>query len=141
MKMSDLNLVVIQKQDVGRDVLRDILRRCGLKSLQMFSSGSEMLAALKTQVKKWNIIIVDSAQPDALDLVKKIRESGGASLKILILFSGPTKEEVVNAIQAGVNDFLTMPFSQATVEEKLNKLMGVEKKTFTTPPSIFQRKL
>ena len=141
MKMSDLNLVVIQKQDVGRDVLRDILRRCGIRSIQMYSSSSEMLAALKTQVKKWNIIIVDSAQPDALEVVAKVRETGGAALKILIIFSGPTKEEVMQAIQAGVNDFLTMPFSQATVEEKLNKLMGMDKKTFATPPSIFQRKL
>ena len=141
MKMDNLNLVVVAKQDVGRDVLRDILRRCGIRSIQMYSSTSELLVAVKTQAKKWNIIIVDSGQPDALEVVSKVREAGGASLKILIIFSGPTKEEVMQAIQAGVNDFLTMPFSQATVEEKLNKLMGVEKKTFTTPPSIFQRKL
>ncbi|MEK6710955.1 MAG: response regulator [Nitrospinota bacterium] len=141
MKMPDLHLVVLQKQDVGRDVLRDILRRCQIRNIQMYSSSSELLVALKTQVKKWNIVIVDCSQPDALEVVTKIREAAGASVKILILFSGPTKEEVMKAIEAGVNDFLTLPFSQATVEEKLNKLMGVEKKGFETPPSIFQRKL
>jgi DNA-binding NtrC family response regulator len=133
MKIADLNLAVIAKQDVGRDVLRDILRRCGIRSMQMYSASAEMLVGLKANAKKWHCVVIDSAVPDALEVVTKIREAGGAGMKILIIFSGPTKEEVLRAIQAGANDFLAMPFSQATVEEKLHKVMGMEKKGFHLP--------
>ncbi len=141
MKMADLNLVVVAKQDVGRDVLRDIIRKCGVRSLQMYSSASEMLSALKSQVKRWNIFIVDGSFPDSLETVANARKTGGENLKILIIFSGPTKEQILDAIKAGANDFLAMPYSQITVEEKLNKLMGVEKRAPDPRANIFQRRL
>ncbi len=61
---------------------------------------------------------------DSLEKVLEIRDELNSEILILFLLPNPTKEEIVEAAQLGVNDFLVSPFTQQVFENKLSALSG-----------------
>ena len=111
-------------RDVTRQAVRDMLRASGVRDLEFCSSAEKVFSAIEKQDQMWEILILDNTLPNALELMEKIREELDAHMKLILIFSGPTRQEIMDAIQSGVSEILTYPFSQATIEKKLHKLTG-----------------
>ena len=118
-------VLLAARQDVMRQALRDMLRRSGVLELEHRASCGEIREALAKDPNRWTTVILDAAFPDALEVVQGVREKFGPFPKVILICSGPTREDVLAAARAGVNDFFTYPVSQATIERKLRKLWGV----------------
>jgi CheY-like chemotaxis protein len=115
-------ILLCAKQDILRQAFRNMLRKCGVEDLELSSSSAEAFEEISRGLKRWQVLILDRELAGALETVQKIRDRFGPHLKVVLISSSPTREEVLEAIQAGANDFLTYPVSQATVEEKLRRL-------------------
>ena len=50
----------------------------------------------------------------------------------MVILADPTEEGIIEAVQAGVNEFLATPFTQLTFEKKLDA-MAKKRKTSHTP--------
>ena len=75
-----------------------------------FENGHETLAA--SMHENFDAYIVDWMMPvlDGLNLVRKLRENGDSHL-IIMLTAKSEEEDLIEAFEAGVDDYLSKPFS------------------------------
>ncbi len=67
-------------------------------------------------VADWNMPVMDG-----LDLLKNIRAGEGSkNIPVLMVTAEALKENVVEAIKAGANNYVVKPFTPDLLEEKLN---------------------
>lgn len=116
------------KEELMLQTIRELLRNYGTGKVQHVRSMEDAYKALYAGNRDWDIFIADGALPNAAAVIRKARPEIGTGVKFLLLMSNPTREEVLEASEAGVNDFLASPFPPALFEEKLDKLMGREPK-------------
>ncbi len=116
------NVILTVKEELLLHTLRGMLRSYGSEKVKHYRTIEEASTALGVDKGEWDIYVVDGSLPDVISKVKAARAEIGPDVKILLMMSNPTKEEVMDAVQAGVNDFIAAPFAPVTFEEKLNKL-------------------
>ena len=126
-------------KELPRQTIRDGLRAIGIKDLLLRTTANDVVTSMKGNLFL-RLLILDGGFPDAIEIVQHVRKELGKKIKILLYVDGPTKEEIMAAVQAGVNDFLTAPLSQAMAQEKVTKALGL-KKPGEDAASIFSRKL
>jgi two-component system chemotaxis response regulator CheY len=71
------------------------------------------------------MIITDWNMPemDGLEFVKTVRGNNPA-IPILMVTTNAAKEDIVEALQAGVNNYVVKPFTPETLKEKIESLLG-----------------
>jgi two-component system, chemotaxis family, chemotaxis protein CheY len=84
--------------------------------------GNEALAMLKRN--HYDGMVVDWQMPghSGLEIVREIRKAG-IDMPLLMVTGESEKERVVEAIQAGVTDYLIKPFDGQSLEAKLQKFV------------------
>lgn len=122
------NVLFAIKEESLLGAIREMLQNYGTGKVQHVSSMSDAYKVLYDGNRDWDIIIADGALANATTVIKKARPEFEARIKFLLLMSGPTKEDVMEAVQAGVNEFLAAPYSPAVFEDKLDKLLGRERR-------------
>ncbi|GBC86291.1 Transcriptional regulatory protein WalR [bacterium HR12] len=62
---------------------------------------------------RYDLIVLDLNLPDGsgLDLLREIRQGGGASTPVLVLSGMRQEEVVVRGLRLGADDYVTKPFS------------------------------
>jgi len=60
---------------------------------------------------------------DGLEFVQAVRTQN-ASIPILMVTTNAAKEDIVQALQAGVNNYVVKPFTPDTLKEKIESLLG-----------------
>lgn len=116
------SVLVATHQDVVRYAVREMLRNSGIRELTFVSSADAALSVIEREAWKWNVLILEARLPSAMEVVQKLRGAFAEGVKTILIISGPTRETILEAIQAGVSDIVTYPFSEATLEKKLRKL-------------------
>lgn len=85
----------------------------GLEAIEVFGDG----AGFDLILTDWNM-----PKMNGLDFVQSIRNAGH-TLPIIMVTTETEKEQVVRAIQAGVNDYLIKPFDQEMLRLKLERVI------------------
>ena len=116
-------LLAVKEVAIQR-IIRDFLRSYGIHEMGNYMSAKEAVGSLRANPGKWDIFILDRSFSDSLEKVLEIRDELNSDILILFLLPNPTKEEIVEAAQLGVNDFLVSPFTQQVFENKLSALSG-----------------
>ena len=120
------NVLFAIKEEPLLGSVREMLRNYGTGKIKHVRSMKDVYNVLYGGSREWDIIIADGALPNVTTVIKKARPEIEARIKFLLLMSNPTREAVMEAVQAGVNDFLAAPFPPALFEDKLDRLMGRE---------------
>jgi len=99
---------VDDEQNIRRLVAYD-LKQAGYE-FALFENGRLAYDAFKTS--EFDVFIVDWMMPemDGISLVKKLREEGSKAL-IIMLTAKSEEEDLIEAFESGVDDYLTKPFS------------------------------
>ena len=113
-------------QDVMRQIFRGMLRGCGVRSVEIRPSCEDALALLQDPSRRWDVLVLDGGLPGALETLRAAKEKTGPHLKVILVFSSPTRKEIVEAKAAGVDDLMIYPVSEAVLEGRLRKLMDME---------------
>ena len=61
---------------------------------------------------------------DGLEFVKRVRDSEWKAIPILMVTTNAAKEDIVEALQAGVNNYVVKPFTPETLKEKIELLIN-----------------
>lgn len=122
-------------EEFSRQAFHSMLQRSGIDKIRICSSCHDALAAVNQSARKWNLLVLDSRIPRAFETVRTLRQRIGPHIKILMAFSGPTREMVTEAVEAGVDEVVTYPVSQATLEKKLARLVELPQNKL----SLFKR--
>ena len=114
-----------------RDVLvfgrGEYFEKCeiGVADIREFGTGDEALNSL--QIKAPHIVISDFNMPelDGLGLLRAVRGHPAVRKLPFILITGRgDRELVITAAQAGVNNYLVKPFTEAILRQKMEEVMG-----------------
>ena len=78
------------------------------------------------QATPFDLVLTDWNMPEmsGLEFLKEIRGSGSTVPVIMVTTEGE-KGRVIEAIQAGVTDYLCKPFEQEDLQRKLDKYVAV----------------
>lgn len=123
----DLSMKILIVDDFAtmRRIMKNILKQIGFTNIIEADDGTTALAELqKTSV---DLIISDWNMPKmtGLDLLKAVRSD--ASLKdlpFLMVTAEAQKQNVIDAVQAGVSNYVVKPFTAEAISDKLKKIFG-----------------
>jgi two-component system chemotaxis response regulator CheY len=106
-----------------RKVISHILRQLGFEHIKSAPDAKVAFRMLKQS--NFDLVISDWHMPGmtGLQLLKAIRQT--KSIKdtpVLLVTSDSQKGHVIEAVNAGVNDFISKPFSGAELEKKITSI-------------------
>lgn len=121
----ELKILVVDDFATMRKIIKNILTQLGFKNIFEADDGTSALEVLKKE--KIDIIISDWNMPkmNGLELLKKVK--GDPNLKDIIFImvtAEAQKDNVIEAIKHGVNQYIVKPFTPETLKEKLEKVLG-----------------
>ena len=124
MAYKDLTVLIVDDFLTMRRIVRKILRDLDFENIIEAEDGSAALDVLKTT--KVDLIVSDWNMPrmTGLELLKEVR--GNDSIKdtpFLMVTAEAQKENIVEAVKARVSNYIVKPFTAATLEEKLAKIV------------------
>lgn len=119
----DMKILVVDDFATMRRIIRTTLKQLGLQNIIEAADGTEALEILRTG--NIDFVITDWNMPKmtGLELLKAIRAD--AVLKntpVLLVTAEAEKENVIQAAQAGVNNYIVKPFTAAVLREKILKI-------------------
>ena len=120
-----MKLLVVDDSATMRRIVVNSLKRIGFEESIEAGDGVEALAVFDASI---DFVITDWNMPNmgGLDLVRALRASeAGGSVPILMVTTRSVREDIVQAAQAGVNNYVVKPFTPQILKEKIDQVLGV----------------
>ena len=124
-------LVVEDDADV-RSFTRMILKKAGFKNIIEAESGAMAIKKIETL---WiDLILLDWQMPnlDGLDVLKLLR-ARGLQTPVIMVTAEKAEQKVLEAIEAGVDDYIAKPFSSFTLGKKIVSVLTKGRQTKLSP--------
>jgi two-component system, chemotaxis family, chemotaxis protein CheY len=121
----DLKILAVDDSPTMRRIIINTLKRAGYNEVVEATDGKDALAKLK--VDNINFVITDWNMPemDGLTFVTTVRGMDEyKSLPILMVTTRSVKDDIVEALKAGVNNYIVKPFTPDTLKEKIDQILA-----------------
>ena len=121
-----LKFLVVDDSVTMRRIVLNSLKTLGYNEFIEANDGREALEKLAGD-NTINFVITDWNMPvvSGLDLVKTIRSTDVFSkLPILMVTTRGIKEDIIEAMQARVNNYIVKPFTPAILKEKIDAILA-----------------
>ncbi|MBW1697434.1 MAG: response regulator [Deltaproteobacteria bacterium] len=118
-----MNVLIVDDFATMRKILRNILKQVGFTKIIEADDGTTAFDILNKQ--KIDLIICDWNMPKmtGLELLKKVRASGMLKdIPFIMVTAEAQKKNVIDAVQAGVSNYIVKPFTVEQLSEKLKKI-------------------
>lgn len=119
-----MRILVVDDFATMRKVIRNLLKQVGYENILEAENGEAALAVLKAQ--KVDFVISDWNMPTmtGLDLLKAIRADGDlGKTPFLMVTAEALKDNIVEAVKAGVDNYIVKPFTAEVLNEKIGKIL------------------
>ena len=119
----DVKILVVDDFESMRRIVKQVLNDLGFKDITLADDGATALPLLKNGdfgflITDWNM-----PQMEGIDLVKAVRADPRLkSMPILMVTAEAKREQIIQAAQAGVNDYIVKPFTPETLKGKIEKI-------------------
>ncbi|MCS4486921.1 response regulator transcription factor [Staphylococcus americanisciuri] len=119
------NIIYVEDDDRISSVVSEYLESFGYK-LTIAHSFEEFC---KYKSKKIDLILLDVMLPDinGIDICKKIRDN--TNIPIIFVSALGLEDDIINALECGVDDYITKPFSLRQLKVKVDVHLRREKRT------------
>lgn len=123
--MPDLKMKILVVDDFStmRRIVRNILKQLGYSNIEEAEDGSVALTKLKLNI--YGLVIADWNMPNmtGIELLKTMRsDSALKDIPVLMVTAEAKQENVIAAIQSGVNNYIVKPFTAEVLKEKIDKI-------------------
>ena len=121
---ADLKFLIVDDFSTMRRIVRGLLKEMGCHLADEAEDGSAALNMLKNG--KYDFVVSDINMPNmnGFELLKAIKaEPSLKHIPVLMVTAEARKEDIVLAAQSGAAGYIVKPFTKATLEEKLLKIM------------------
>ena len=121
----DLNFLVVDDFSTMRRIIKNLLHDLGYANVTEADDGNTALPLLKQG--KFDVLITDWNMPGmpGLELLKNVRADARlGKMPVLMLTAEAKREQIVEAVQAGVSGYVIKPFTAATLKEKIDKILA-----------------
>jgi two-component system chemotaxis response regulator CheY len=122
---ADLTIKVLVVDDMAtmRRIVKNILKQLGFNWVDEAENGAEALQKLRSEsyglvVSDWNMPVMTG-----IDMLRAIRaDEKLKSIPVLMVTAEAQQSNLLEAIQAGVSNYIVKPFTAETMQDKLNKI-------------------
>ena len=121
---TDLKFLVVDDFSTMRRIVRGLLKEIGYANADEAEDGQVALNMLK--VNKYDFVVSDINMPNmnGFDLLGSIKADATLKhLPVLMVTAEARKEDIVRAAKDGAAGYIVKPFTKATLEEKVQKIM------------------
>jgi two-component system chemotaxis response regulator CheY len=114
-------VLVADDSKTMRKIISRSLEAVGVSSITEAADGLQAVDLFK--LNPFDLVLTDWNMPGktSLEVIREIRAENG-TVPIIMITTEAEKSRVMEAIQAGVTDYLVKPFAADTLREKLDKL-------------------
>lgn len=120
-----MRILVVDDFSTMRRIIKNILKQLGFTNVVDADDGSTAWEILNKD--KIDFVISDWNMPTmtGIELLKKIRSSEEfADLPFMMVTAEGQQENIIEAVQAGVSNYIVKPFTPETIEQKIKKIFG-----------------
>ena len=120
-----LKILIVDDTTTSRMLVRDGLQELGIKNISFASDGEQGLKHVMTTPT--HLVISDFNMPklDGLGLLRAMRQNGPTQRTPFIMLTGKGDKELVQkAVQFGMNNYLTKPFTVPALKTALEAVVG-----------------
>lgn len=121
---TDMRFLIVDDFSTMRRIVRGLLKEIGYNNCEEAEDGVDALSKLK--LAKYDFVVSDINMPNmtGFELLKAIKEDPNLKhLPVLMVTAEARKEDIVLAAQSGAAGYIVKPFTKATLEEKVVKIM------------------
>jgi two-component system chemotaxis response regulator CheY len=122
---AQMSVLVVDDQRAIRALVKDSLQQLGVRIIAEAEDGEQAFQAVKANPV--HLVISDLNMPklDGLGLLKAIRATEGVSKTAFIMLTSRGEVELVRqAVELGVNNYLTKPFTLGLLKKKIETVFG-----------------
>ncbi len=118
-----MKILIVDDFSTMRRIIKNILKQIGFASIDEAENGEVALS--KIIDGDYDFVISDWNMPEmsGIELLKKVRTSETVKdLPFLMVTAESKKENVIEAVKAGVNNYIVKPFTAEVLQEKISKI-------------------
>ena len=119
----NMKILVVDDMSTMRRIVKNIMKQLGFANVEEAENGQEALVKLRAE--KFGFVISDWNMPvmTGIDMLRAIRADEKLKpIPVLMVTAEAQKENLVEAIQAGVSNYIVKPFTAEVLQEKMNKI-------------------
>ncbi|NIQ01519.1 MAG: response regulator [Nitrospinaceae bacterium] len=121
-------VIVVDDSSVMRQIIKNNLKQLGFDQSNLTDAEDGEQALKKIGENGVDLVISDWNMPKmtGIEFLKEVRASDGSlkDLPFLMVTSEADKEKIMEAVQAGVNQYIVKPFNATQLEEKIKEIFG-----------------
>ena len=121
---TDLKFLIVDDFSTMRRIVRGLLKEIGYNNAEEAEDGAVALNMLKNA--KFDFVVSDINMPNmnGFELLAAVKaEATLKHIPVLMVTAEARKEDIVRAAQDGAAGYIVKPFTKATLEEKVQKIM------------------
>ena len=121
---NDMKFLIVDDFSTMRRIVRGLLKEIGYTNAEEAEDGAVALNMLKNA--KFDFVVSDINMPNmnGFDLLAAIKKDDALKhLPVLMVTAEARKEDIGRAAQDGAAGYNVKPFTKATLEEKVAKIM------------------
>ena len=121
----DIKILVVDDFQSMRSLIKNILRNLGFNKTYEAGDGTTAWTILNEEeidlvISDWNM-----PQMKGIDLLRKVRAAEEfEDLPFLMVTAEGLKENVLEALKAGVSGYIVKPFSSEALKDKIDKIFA-----------------
>lgn len=119
----DMRVLIVDDFSTMRRIVRNILRQIGLNNVVEADDGTTAWDTLNRD--KIDFIVSDWNMPKmtGIELLRKVRSSEQfANIPFLMVTAEAQQENIIEAVQAKVSNYIVKPFTADTMKQKIDKI-------------------
>lgn len=119
----DMRVLIVDDFSAMRRIVRNILRQIGLNNVVEADDGTTAWDVLNRE--KIDFIVSDWNMPKmtGIELLRKVRASEQfAEIPFLMVTAEAQQENIIEAVQAKVSNYIVKPFTADTMKQKIDKI-------------------
>ncbi|MDF0651988.1 MAG: chemotaxis response regulator CheY [Nitrospira sp.] len=119
----NMKILVVDDMVTMRRIVKNILKQLGFANIDEAENGQEALQKLRADtfgfvVSDWNMPVMTG-----IDMLRAIRSDERLkTTPVLMVTAEAQQSNLVEAVQAGVNNYIVKPFTAETLKEKIAKI-------------------
>ena len=120
-----LKVLIVDDMSTMRRILKNVLKQIGYTDLHEAEDGA--VALKKLREGGFGLVVSDWTMPvmTGIELLRAIRaDSDIKHLPVLMVTAEAQKDNIIEAVQAGVNNYVVKPFTADALLEKLQKIFA-----------------
>jgi len=118
-----MKILLVDDSRTMRNIQKSVIAQLGQHQVEEACDGQDAMS--KVGAFKPDLMLVDWNMPnmDGLTFVKKFREQNKTT-PIIMVTTEAEKARVIEAIKAGVNNYVVKPFTPDVLSQRINETLG-----------------